>query len=491
MDQVNIDTDSLSLHSGSNMEPLIVDLDGTLVQTDTLFESLMLLFRQAPWRLFGALSSLLYGRRAFKEYVSQFVSLAPDALPYNDDVLNYLRSQRAAGRQLVLATAAHHSIASRVSAYLGLFDHVLATQDGANLKGNAKLAEIRRLVGSEFVYAGDSSADLPIWSQASAAILVGVSPAVAREVERTCRIEKVFARPALTMLVWVKAIRAHQWLKNALIFVPLLTAFSFVDVSKLVSVMAAFIAFSLTASATYIWNDLVDLENDRRHPRKRKRPIASGVVSIPRAVLAACALMSIGLVVGYLISAQFLAILMAYIVLTTSYSLVLKRYVLIDVLMLAVLYTVRILAGAIALDVSISVWLLAFSLLTFYSLAILKRCAELMSLQQIQREATSGRDYRVADLAVLWPLGIGASLASIVVFCLFIQAAETQSRYLTPTLLWGVVLALLYWLSRLWIKTSRSEMHDDPLVYAIMDRGCRVTIAVMVVFTVAARFVSV
>lgn len=473
------------------MEPLVVDLDGTLVQTDTLFESLMLLFRQAPWRLFGALFSLLHGRRAFKVYVSQFVNVAADALPYNDDLLNYLRLQRAAGRQIVLATAAHYSIANRVSAHLGLFDHIIATQDGANLKGSAKLAEIHKLVGSEFVYVGDSSADLPIWSRASGAILVGVSPAVAREVEKTCQIEQVFKRPALTMLVWIKAIRAHQWLKNALIFVPLLTAFSFVDVSKLVSVIAAFIAFSLTASATYICNDLVDLESDRRHPRKRKRPMASGVISIPQAILAAFALMSVGLVISYLISVQFLAILVAYIVLTTAYSLVLKRYVLIDVLMLAVLYTVRILAGAIALEVSISVWLLAFSLLTFYSLAILKRCAELVSLQQIQRDATAGRDYRVTDLAALWPLGIGASLASIVVFCLFIQAAETQSRYLTPTLLWGVVLAMLYWLSRLWIKTSRAEMHDDPLVYAIMDRGCRVTIAAMVVFTIAARFVSV
>jgi 4-hydroxybenzoate polyprenyltransferase/phosphoserine phosphatase len=488
---VDTGTDRLSLESRLTMEPLIVDLDGTLVRTDTLFESLLLLFRKAPWRLFGAMSALLRGRAVFKVYVSQFVILPADSLPYNEDLLDYLRSQRAAGRQIVLATAAHYSIAGRVSDYLGLFDHVLATQDEVNLKGNAKLTEIRKLVGANFVYAGDSSADLPIWLEATGAILVGASPAVSRQVEKTCRIEQVFARPSLSVLVWIKAIRAHQWLKNTLIFVPLLTAFSFNDVSKLIPVIAGFIAFSLAASATYIWNDLVDLESDRRHPRKCKRPMASGAISIPRAILAACALMSAGLVIAYLIYAQFLAILVAYIVLTTSYSLVFKHYVLIDVLMLAVLYTVRILAGAIALEASISAWLLAFSLLIFYSLAILKRCAELISLQQCKGKVTAGRDYRVTDLAVLWPLGIGASLSSVVVFCLFIQAADTQSSYVNPTLLWGVVLAMLYWLSRLWVKTSRAEMHDDPLVYAIKDRGCRITIAAMVAFTIGARFVLI
>ncbi|SFU47068.1 UbiA family prenyltransferase [Pseudoduganella namucuonensis] len=471
--------------------PLVIDLDGTLTYTDTLVESVVRLLKGTPWRIFTLLLALFGGRAGFKRHVAGQMCIAPDTLPYNEELLDYARAERDAGRRVILATAAHSSIADPVAAHLGLFEQVIATGQDGNLKGAAKLARIRAMVGDDFVYAGDSPADLAIWRGARAAILVGVSPGLERQARAVCEVERVFPARRAGPMTWLRAIRVHQWLKNLLIFVPLLTAFTFLEMDKLVSAGMAFFAFSFAASATYLWNDLVDLESDRRHPRKRHRPMASGEIAIPKALLAALLLMAAGLLLGALVSGAFLASLVAYIVLTTAYSLVLKRYVLIDVLMLAVLYTLRIFTGSIAVHVEISAWLLAFSLLIFYSLAILKRCAELVSLRDASRQAASGRDYLVSDLIVLWPLGVGAALASIVVFCLYVQAPDTQVRYLTPALLWGVFLCLLYWLSRLWVKTARAEMHDDPLVYAIKDRGCRLTIGAMVAFTIAARFIAV
>ena len=282
----------------------------------------------------------------------------------------------------------------------------------------------------------------------------------------------------------------HQWLKNLLLFVPLLTAFSFFDIAKLTAMVVAFLAFSFATSATYMINDLWDLENDRAHPRKRLRPFASGRLPILNGlVVAACALL-LAFALAFTVSEGFLLMLLLYLVLTSAYSWVLKEYVLIDVLTLSLLYTLRILAGSVAIGVATSSWLLAFSVFLFLSLALVKRCAELVSLEQNGAAATRGRDYRVTDLVVLWPLGVGAALSAVVVFGLFISAPETQGRYGTPHLLWLVAIGLIYWLARLWVKTSRGEMYDDPLVYAIKDRGSRMTVFAMIAVMLAAHFLT-
>jgi len=470
------------------MTALVVDLDGTLTPTDTLVESVIQLIKQSPLNIFRIMVWLLSGRAGFKGKVAARASIAADVLPYRQSLLDYLRAEKLTGRTIVLATAAHRSIADKVADHLGIFDSVLATDAQHNLKGRNKLAAIQAKYGDNFVYAGDCQADLPIWRAAKAAVLVGVSPALADVVRQNVPIEQSFAAEATGTAVWFKALRLHQWLKNLLLFVPLLTAFSFSDIRLVATVLVAFMAFSLAASATYVVNDLWDLDNDRAHPRKRNRPFASCKISIAQGLGAASTALAVAFVLAWLVNPGFFIMLLLYVVLTSAYSWVLKEYVLIDVLMLALLYTLRILAGSVAVGITTSPWLLAFSVFMFFSLALVKRCSELVTLDQMGAKATRGRDYRVTDLVVLWPLGVGAALSAVVVFGLFINASETQDRYATPQLLWLVAMGLIYWLARLWVKTSRGEMHDDPVIYAIKDRGSRITVFTMIALMLAAHF---
>jgi 4-hydroxybenzoate polyprenyltransferase len=303
-------------------------------------------------------------------------------------------------------------------------------------------------------------------------------------------VEREFNGHSRSLKVWLRALRAHQWLKNLLLFVPLFAAFSFLDLAKLGHLALAFVAFSLAASATYVVNDLWDLESDRAHPRKKLRPFASAQLPILQGLLVAGAALTVALVLAALVSKGFLLVLLLYLLLTSAYSWVLKEYMLVDVLMLSLLYTLRIHAGAVATGITASSWLLAFSVFVFLSLALIKRCSELVLLHQDGRTVTRGRDYRVDDLVVLWPLGVGAALSAVVVLGLFISAPETQARYHTPDLLWLAAFGMIYWLGRLWIKTSRGEMHDDPVVYAIRDGGSRTAILAIVALALAARFLS-
>jgi len=468
--------------------PLVVDLDGTLTPTDTLIESLIQLIKRKPLSLLKLPFWIFKGRAAFKDKVASSTALSLENYPFREILLEYLRGEKEKGRRLILATATHKSIAESISMRLGIFDKVLASDERLNLKGKVKLQAIQDEVGTEFVYAGDSRADIPIWLAARAAILVGVSPSVGRVIKQKIPVEFEIEKDPFRFSTWLRALRVHQWSKNLLLFVPLLTAFSFIDVVKLTTIVIAFFAFSLIASATYIVNDLWDLENDRVHPRKRLRPLASARISIIQGIIAAGISLSFGFFLAQMVSLNFFLILLLYLVLTSSYSWVLKEHVIVDVIMLSVLYTLRIYAGSVAIEVTISFWLLAFSIFVFFSLALVKRCAELVSLGQNASVAMRGRAYRVTDLVVLWPLGVGAALSAMVVFGLFISASETQERYATPDMLWLVVIALVYWLSRLWIKTSRGEMHDDPVVYAMKDNVSRITIMVMIIIMTVAYF---
>jgi len=468
--------------------PLVVDLDGTLTPTDTLVESLIGVVKRSPLDLLQLPFRLLNGRADFKDWVAARAGVSVGSLPYREPLLEYLREEKRKGRRIVLATAAHRSIAEGVSTHLGLFDAVIATQAGRNLKGEAKLEAIRKEIGGEFAYAGDSAADAPIWRAAKAAVLVGVAPGVADSIRKDVPVEREFAAEQGGLGAWLRAFRVHQWMKNLLLFVPLLTAFSFFDVWKLVTTVIAFFAFSFAASASYVLNDLWDLENDRAHPRKRLRPFASGRIPIVQGLVASAAALVVALALASAVSRSFLLMLVLYLALTSAYSWLLKERALIDVLTLSLLYTLRIIAGSVAIGIPASSWLLAFSAFIFLSLALVKRCAELVSLEQSGQEEAPGRDYRVGDLAVLWPLGVGAALSAVVVFGLFISAEETRQRYATPELLWLVALGLVYWLARLWIKTSRGRMDDDPLVYAIEDSGSLLAVSFMIAVTLVAHF---
>ena len=487
MNPLSIPTDT---RPDTILAPLIVDLDGTLTPTDTLLESIVYVLKHKPREALKFPFKILQGRAAFKEFVAAKSNFTAEDIPYRVAFLDYLRGEKKKGRRIILATAAHGEIADKVAKHLDIFDGVLASDSTKNLKGAAKLNAIRASVGDSFVYAGDSTADVPIWKAAQAAILVGVSPRIAATVRQSTPIEHEFPREDAGIRTWLRALRVHQWVKNLLLFVPMLTAFSFLNIDKLTSMVMAFFAFSLAASATYLVNDLLDLESDRAHPRKRRRPLASAQISIAQAMAMAIGALMIALMLAAAVSQNFFFMLLLYLALTSLYSWVLKKHVLIDVLTLSMLYTLRILAGAIAAGVMASSWLLAFSVFIFFSLALVKRCAELVAIAQMGQDATHGRDYRVADLVVLWPLGVGSALCAVVVFGLFISADETQARYASPQLLWLVAMGLIYWLSRLWIKSARGEMHDDPIVFAARDLGSRISVLAMLATTLAAHFLT-
>ncbi len=483
---------SSKLPSGSEGKPpLVVDLDGTLTPTDTLHESLIQIIKHSPLTLLQLPLALAKGKAAFKDAIAEHADLDPVQLPWRHDFLDYLRSEKAEGRPIILATAAHTSIAKKVADYLGLFDKVLATDSGHNLKGIAKLQSIRDEVGEKFTYAGDSKADLPIWKSSTSAILVGTDAKTTAEVKRNTFVEREFSNEAASPKVWLRALRVHQWLKNLLLFVPLLTAFSFQDTGKFITMCIAFLAFSFAASGTYVLNDLWDLGSDRQHPRKRNRPFASATLPIHHGLGISIGALVLAFVLSAFVTPGFVLMLLLYVVLTTTYSWVLKTYVLIDVLMLSLLYTLRILVGSVAVAIPASSWLLAFSVFIFLSLALVKRCAELASMREAGKDGTRGRDYRVSDLVVLWPMGVGAALSAVVVFGLFISSPETQARYASPQILWLVAIGLIYWLARLWIKTSRGEMHDDPVVYAIKDKGSRIVVLLMMTMMMLAHSVTV
>lgn len=292
------------------------------------------------------------------------------------------------------------------------------------------------------------------------------------------------------MFELIRALRVYQWTKNLLVFVPLLTSFQFSQAEDIIACVQAFVAFSLCASATYILNDFFDLESDRLHPRKKTRPLASGKLKISHGLIASFVLMAAGLAAGAFTSTALLLVLIAYVATTIAYSVHLKGFVLLDVIVLAGLYAIRLFAGAVAISVEISVWLFAFAFFLFVSLALIKRCAELVMFEAQGVDAKRGRDYRVTDLRILWPLGIAMGVSSIVVFAFYLNSPEVSGRYGRPEALWVVPVALLYWLGRMWIKTSRGEMTDDPLIFALRNRGSLIAIGAMLAATLAAYFIG-
>ncbi|HNP51447.1 MAG TPA: UbiA family prenyltransferase, partial [Nitrosomonas nitrosa] len=341
---------TLSVNQAScrGLLPIVVDLDGTLTPTDTLIEGVISTIQQNPCSLLFLPFWLMKGKSAFKEKIAAHAEIAAEHLPYHESFLSYLRKEKEKGRSILLATATHQSIAHKVATHLGLFDGVIASDAQHNLKGKAKLAAIREKITGGFIYAGDSDADLPIWKAAQGAILVGASPSVTKVVREHIPIEQEFIREKISAVDWLRALRVHQWLKNVLLFVPMLTAFSFTDLDKMAIMVVAFFSFSFAASATYIVNDLWDLGNDRMHPRKRFRPFASAKIPILYGLVMAGGMLLLAFFMAFVVSFNFFLMLCVYLILTSAYSWTLKQYVLIDVLMLSILYTLRILAGSVA-----------------------------------------------------------------------------------------------------------------------------------------------
>ncbi|MCX7071628.1 MAG: UbiA family prenyltransferase [Gammaproteobacteria bacterium] len=466
--------------------PLCVDLDGTLTPVDTLHETALALARLQPLALLALPRWLAGGRARLKHELSQRVQIDVSHLPYRRDLLEWLRSERSRGRRLVLATAADRRIAEAVAAHLGLFDEVIATDAGDNLAGAGKRAALVRRFGEQgFDYVGDDPVDLKVWPAARQAIVVGDAGLAARAA-RLAAPGPVFATAPASPELWLKAARLYQWVKNLLILVPALLSHRIAEAAVLREALLAFLAFGLCASSVYLINDLLDLDADRRHPRKRRRPFASGALPARQGALAALLLALAAAAVALEVGLAFSAVLAAYYACTGAYSLRLKRAPIVDVMMLAGLYTIRIVAGGVATGVEVTFWLLAFSMFMFLSLAVVKRYAELHDAARAGLTQAAGRGYGAADLPLLLALGTASGFAAIVVLALYINSPQSQALYGDPRPLWLICPLLLYWVCRVWLLTTRGRMHDDPILFAMRDRTSLLIIGLMALTVLAA-----
>lgn len=475
----------------SESVPLYVDLDGTLVATDLLHESALLLARRSPLDALKLPAWLMAGKARMKQEIARRIDIDVTGLPYRQEVLHLIAQARQEGRRVVLATASDRSIATAIAAHLGNFDAVLASDGQTNLSGRAKLAAIEADAGGPgraFCYVGDNAVDLPIWQRASQNIVVSHTPAFAERVARRVPVHQTLRPRRAGLKDYVYGIRVHQWLKNLLIGLPILPVMRSVTPEMMIAVMVAFLVFSLTASSVYVLNDLLDLAADRQHARKRHRPFASGLISIPKALamMAALLVTGIGLAV-VLLPPIFLAVLAGYLLLTTWYSFGLKHRVLVDVFALATLYMTRIIAGAAAISAAPSFWILCFSLFVFTSLALAKRYVEIYTLHGKQQQKVTSRDYRITDQVFVMIAGLASGQISALVLSLYIYDPSTTLRYVQPEALWVLSPLFLYWITRVWLKANRGELHDDPIVFAVKDRISRLIVAIgCVAYAVAA-----
>jgi len=446
---------------------LVVDLDGSLIRTDTTVENLLALAKR-PVLLSRALLAWRHGRARLKQELAAAVEFDPAALPYNEELLAYLREQHAAGRVLVLATGADRSTAEAVGRHLGLFNLVLASDGQVNLTGRAKLAAICDSVGgAPFTYVGNSRTDLRVWDNAAGAICVDVRPRVARAAARATTIERSFGPESRRARTLLRALRPHQWAKNLLVFVPLVAARAIADLPGWGDAGLIFLAFCLTASGIYLFNDLCDLAADRRHPTKSRRPFANGALPVQWGLVAAPLLLLAGLALGAAVGA--LSLLLIYAACSSAYSLWLKSQPLADVFLLAALYGLRLLAGGEATGYHVSMWLLAFSSFLFLGLAIVKRVAELRGLPAGRESRAAGRGYHADDLPIMQLMGVASSFVASLVLALYVQSELGSPLSREPTLAWVLVPLVLFWQCRVWLATSRGEMNDDPIVFAARD----------------------
>jgi 4-hydroxybenzoate polyprenyltransferase/phosphoserine phosphatase len=451
---------------------IAVDLDGTLTLTDTLHESVLTLVRNKPYLLLLLLFWLSKGIAHLKQKVAENSELDIRTLPYNQPLIDWLKEEKKSGKKIVLCTAANEKIAKAVVSNFDLFDAFIASDSKINLKSARKRDALQERYGDKgYDYAGNSNDDLEVWAEASNAILVNPSENVLKKASTLTSVTQVFRSERARIAVWLKAIRIHQWLKNLLLFVPLLAAHQIVNTQSLGLLVIAFFSFSICASSVYIINDLLDLESDRSHPQKRFRPFASAKLSVSRGIIVAPLLIAASFLLGAIVSVDFLFVLLVYLFLTVTYSFSLKRLVLVDCLTLAILYVIRVIAGAAAVSLSLSFWLLAFSVFIFLSLALVKRYADLLVQSREGKNIAHGRGYLVTDAPLLQALGVSSGYISTLVIALYLRSENVMSMYAQPLAIWLLIPILLFWVSWVWLKSSRGEMHYDPIVFAVKDKA--------------------
>ena len=473
---------------------LFVDLDGTLIKSDLLFECLVPIIKNYFYAIFLAPFWLLKGKAYLKDKFSDLVSINPEILPYNNNVLEYIRKEKENGSKIILATASNIKLAKSISDYLGIFDDVIASSKEENLKGKNKLNKIKLYIknnniNKEFSYIGDSEADVKIFNETNIPIVVGNKNVFNKIKSKNDKTTFVDGENDFSLKKFFKMIRTYQWVKNFLIFLPLILAHKFLDVNLLLKALVAFFSFSFLASSVYIINDIMDVESDRIHPSKKNRPIASGAVKISSALKVAFILMPLSFIISIFLGKEFLFVLLTYFITTSCYSFYLKKIMLVDILILSLLYTVRIFAGGVALNIYLSPWLFMFSLFFFFSLACAKRYSELYAVRNNLQDEIKGRGYQAQDLEQIQIFGSSSGYIAILIFALYIQSDISMKLYKTPSFFWALCPIMLYWISRVWLLSHRGQMTQDPIIFALKDKVSYVVLILSIIIFGVAKYV--
>lgn len=450
--------------------PLAVDLDGTLIRSDMMWESLARLLRQNPVALLAVPFWWMRGRAFLKKQLAARVTVDAATLPYHTEFLTWLREQKRSGRKLVLATASDVKMAEPVARHVGLFDEVLASDGKTNLRDNAKLAALTEKFGERgFDYAGNSSVDLDVWKGSREAVVVNASETLARRAASLTKLGQAFPNGASPLGAVLRSVRPHQWIKNLIVFVPVLAGHKLGELSLLAQAAFAFVAFCCFASATYLLNDLADLDADRHHPSKRLRPFAAGELSLAVGAIGALLLLAAGLAIALAISQAFAAVMLGYFAATLAYSWRLKQIAMLDVFVLAGLYTLRLVGGHVVTGIAWSAWLMVFSMFIFLSLALMKRVQELQSVREGNGHEVKGRGYTARDLELVSMLGVVSGFLAVLVLALYVNSEQVRTLYAHPNLLLLACPLLLYWIARVWFLAHRGQMHEDPTAFAFKD----------------------
>ncbi len=481
-------TDQLTPPDGTtDTTPLIVDVDGTLIRSDLLFEASLQLVGSQPWNSWKLVAWLTGGKASLKKTLAETADPHIATIPLRAETVAAIEDARAAGRPVWLASASDERWVEQIAERIGGVDGVMGSDGVTNLSGSKKASALVERFGPKgFDYIGDHMVDIPIWEAARRPIVIAQTGRLERVVKRRFPDAVIIARPRTPTRAYFKSMRPYQWTKNALVFLPAIAGHSVGDIAVLMAAVMAFFAFSFAASSAYIINDLLDLPGDRDHHRKCKRPFAAADISIPSGIVMAIGLMALAISIACLLPLEFLGILICYVLATLGYSLVLKRHMLIDVITLGGLYTVRVLGGIAATGEEKSKWLLMFCLFFFLSLAIVKRCSELVARRDAGKSAPPGRGYAINDLAMLLPLGAAAGYASVMVVMLYLSSPQILSLYTHPLRMWLICPLMIYWISRALMLSNRGEMHDDPIIFALTDKVSWLTGAVAAVIIAVA-----
>lgn len=466
--------------------PLVVDLDGTLLRSDLLVETAFRRMGRDPGAILGMLQSLSKGKAALKHFLGAGADCAPETLPYDKTILSMIRLAHLAGRSIYLASASHEDLVKAIADHLGLFKGTFATTSSVNLSGAAKADRLIKEFGSGgFDYIGNDAADLAVWEHARQPIAIRTSQKVATRLRKIAPHAQFIEHNRATLNDWARQFRVHQYAKNALVFVPMIAAHALSFENLFIATIAA-VAFCLAASACYIVNDLVDLQDDRAHWTKKDRPLARGDIPLIHAMLVVPALLIIATVLALSLSAEFALVLAIYFALTTAYSFFLKKILLVDVLTLAGLYTIRLLGGGVAVGVTLSSWLIVFALSIFVSLALMKRFVELTACADSDRASPDNRDYENVDSGMIAALSAAAGFNAVTVLALYVSGSSVTRLYSNPEFLLLACPILTYWIGRALILAQRRQMQDDPVIFAIKDPLSRLSgLAMLAVFVSA------